>query len=937
MQSTSTDRRPSIRKNRIGGGVLAVTVIVLFAVANLPFDYVERNGDWVGSWQTSDGGAIRYANAMPTMAGWPFRYWVRYELQDRTEDRYWSSLSLFANLVAAVVCGTLVFSFLQLRHRAIESARNRRFTQRMFDATVAVAIVSLPLVVFGLAARTHAQHRRFVERASRFGNCQLSCWLPEPFAASFPAGLVDAWTRVRYVKLFNPDDRIVREAASLATLTGFDFRGGQYDADSLNGFLSSHHCATARITYRELDDQLLSSLLELPWLVELGLNGTNLDSEMFHRFDNVQHLRWVDVQETKIELSRLGKPQWSQSAELLRFPRPRRGTSDSLSLSGWPRLRRLTVDRRSVRSNGSTLTLRFSHLPKFETLVVDRVQKHALTCTDLPQFKGIFEDVEVLFFERGRQSAVPCMTWLTALQIDGAASLTEISCFARDLESLSIRNAPALRRLKLGSYLVSAGDEIRSFETVDAQHCQSWIDHLGGGDGPVRVELIALPLAGIDLSPLVNNSRIRHLRLTKTGVSFEQIKSLDGMTQLETLDLHDCRLEQGDFAWLINRFPLLRDLRVDTALIKKFELTQGDRLQSLTTTTFQQLSDLRVVDVPDLIFDLHMVLAPQRLVIRNAPSLRGIAVEQPWPGGAELSGLRDLEWFLAGGAKLDDAIVDALFECDEVDRLMLAHTSISKERLSALGKFSRLSSLIVPGALVDDDVTAHWKSMTMLQELNLDDSAVSEGTFRWLAGIESLRRLSVNRISLTDTAAIALSGLTQLSELRIADATLNPRPLITLLNAGVLERLDVSGTPMKQDLVDAICRCPSMKWLTVHRGQISEDLLQQLIAANSGLVIDVGAAAERYSKETIAALTERFEQARFGPSSEWIGVVSTVVQGLSMIESVASTGAPTISVPIDSPGAGIPLGAMPQFGGRAGVDQFQRSGTIDPDRFRSVP
>ena len=914
------DPRSSIWKNRSAGGVLAVSVLLLTVIVNLPYRYIERGGGWIGHLEFGDNESNRHVIELPTMAGWPLCYWVQYEFEGQKEDRFWSTTNLVANLLIAIAVAVLVFVFTQMRHRAIESAGNRRLIPKLFDVSVAVLIVLVPLTILAQAYRTKVQHQRLIRQAYQCGNCFVSCWLPEPVAKALPAGLADVLLRVRQVELFRPDDHLLAELATVKTLTGIHVAGRRLDAASLDAFAPLVHLVSVDVTSCDVDHPLVESISRFPWLQQVRLLNTSIDSEMLHRLDSMQRLRFVDLRGTQMQISQLGKPNWSSTVETLALARLADGVDATLTIDNWPKLRSLVIFRSSLRLSDSTITLRLSHLPNLESLSIDRVQKHALIGHDLPRLTTINEDLSFLYFALGERDHVPGLTWLSELHLDGVASLTRIGCFARDLNSLSIRNAPNLRELQLGSYQVCAGGTAL-LETVDPGSCQNWIDELGRGDGPVMVDLTALPLSGIDLSPLVANARIRNLRLANTKVSFQQIKALSEMKQLESLDLNDCPLEQGQLAWLLEHHPKLAELHIDGSMLQEVDLTGTNPLRVLRTTNFKQLRDLRMVDVPDLDVRLHLVGAPDRIVIRNAPSLRGIAVEQPWPKDAEVCGLRDLEWFSAGGAELNDSVVDALLSCEAMDRLTLAYSSISPEKLSRLGELSELSSLSVPGLPVDDQVTAHWHGLTKLQRVNLDDCSISLGTLAWLSQIDPLRRLSINRVNLNDAAAAVIANLVQLTDLQIADTSMNPNPLIALLSRDTLERLDLSGWQLDGELVDALANCLSLQWLTIHHCELSNESLQKIVATNPKLKIDLGEQTQGYSASLVANLETRIiEQARYSSPSWYSQIISTVDYSYAVVGSGREAS--------DSPNR--------RTGSRRQRILGDQPGTIDPEPFRQT-
>ncbi len=911
------DTNSSRLKNRFASAVLGLTVLLLGGLVNLPYRYIERDGRWIGNLQAGDTDVDRRVDHLPTMAGWPFRYWVYYEHEGDVQQRYWSPLHLAWNVVMSVLVATLVFGFTQWRFRMIVSARNRHFTRRLFDISVAIFILLIPLVAYMHADRAKAKQWQTIGQATRFGNCYVSTWLPEPIVDRLPSNLVDTLSRIRHARLNRATDEIISLVVASETLTSLEFTGGDFTASPLEPLSANVHFNAISITGRDLDESLVDSVSRLPWLTELFLDETNLDSTLLRRLDAMQNLRRVGLRNTKVRLSQLGRPDWSATVEHLRLPRPAEGVADELTLDGWPRLRMLTIVRRTLRLNDETLSLRLLNLPKLEVLFLDRVQKHSLTAKNLPRFLRIEEDVQTLFFALGITHHVPGLTWLSELHLENLASMRRIGCYARDLESLFIENAPGLRHLELGSYQVHVGGTAK-LDGVDRDRCQQWIHSLGASDGPVMLDLTALPMDHIDLSALVENPRIRHLRLGNSGVTFQQIQHLSGMSQLEKLDLRDCPLEANQLVWLVDHLPNLTDLLVDVGNLETLDLTSRAKLRYLKTTRFERLRHLRLEDVPNLYGFLHFARTPQQFTIRNAPSLRGIAMEQPWPASAQIDGLRDLEWFSVGGPAVDDSVVDALLSCETMDRLTLAHASVSRQKLMQLGKFRELTVLNLPGAPVDDEVTAGWQKLKRLQEVNLDDSKISVGTFAWLSGIDSLRRLAINRVNVDDAAADALGGFVQLTALELADTSMNPDSLIRLLHQDTLERLDLSGWQLNSELLDALTNCRAMEWLTMHRCKVGEAALARILEQNPDVRIDLGEYPNGYSAGMIAKLQQRIASR---PGRFLMKGISTIDNTFELIDSHLE--------PHEVFAAGTQQ--------RGPQQRFYVPGEIDPDQFRPGP
>ncbi len=465
---------------------------------------------------------------------------------------------------------------------------------------------------------------------------------------------------------------------------------------------------------------------------------------------------------------------------------------------------------------------------------------------------------------------IPGLTWIRSLEIDGADSLTSIGIFARDLESFSIRRVPSLRKLAIGSYLSSLLGEIKP-QPVDPERCRGWIEQLGKTmEGPAALDLSYLPLAEQDLSPLIRNKRIRQLNLNGAGVTYSQVQQLAGMKRLESLLIPSTPLQQNELAWLLDQFPNLRDLWADARDLSNFDLTGRDRLRNVRITPMGNLDELRIVDLTRLSTCIRLTQSPKQLEIRNVPSLRGLAVEGPWPESAELQGLRDLEWFTGGGEGINDRVVNEVLKCDSMDRLTLAYPSVSAETLRRIGSLNELTFLALPGANVNDDVVEHWRGLTSLWEVNLDDTEISVDTIGWLSRMESLRRLSINRVPLTEAAAEALAELQQVSELYLAGVSMSGKNLGRLLQRGSLETLDLSGWEISDEVLEILCSDGAhLKHLILRDNDVDEATFERLLAAAPALYVDMGWIPDFVDQKSLEELHRRAGALRREMNTGW--------------------------------------------------------------------
>lgn len=846
----------SLGKSRIAGLVLACTILAAMGICNLPFQFVETNSRWMGSVEISEGGNVRRFHGLPTMAGWPLRYSIQYDNDGMPDQRYWSTAKLVGNFCIAFCVAVFVYVYIQVKHWKTHGAANGRFTRAIFDGGTALGILMPPLIIVVWNYSVAYQHSRLASQLLRFGNCQMSCWFPEPIAKHVPGGVAQIFMRLREAHLLGPNQQILQRASRLPTLVTLYTYGGEYDASTIKPLTESHHFSALAMNRRNLDRDHVSVVAKLPWLIQLRLVQTNLDNAMMRDLDTLRHLKSVDLSRSNIVLADIGTPDWAATVEEFSVSRPINGSGGSLTVDGWPKLKQLSVSHLTRDMNEAILDVRLTNLPNLKTLRLDRNQKHRLFLRDLPRLARIDEGLANIQRILAYEDLIPGLTWASEMHIDGAASLSRVDCFARDLESLTVKNSNGLRSVSLGSYLVnSMGDSAR--QPADPEKCQEWIDKLGAGMGPGTVELMDLPLGDADLTPLAQNDRIRKLTLINSRVSFDQLQQLEGMEQMERLDISACRLEEDQLTWILEKFPKLEELTIDGSGLARFDLSKSRQLKKVRTTILEEATELRIVDFPSVETHITLARTPNVLEIRDARSLLGLAIREPWPKNAQVSGLRDLEWFAGGGEEIDDNLLDVLLECESLDQLTLAYTSISPEKAAEIGRLHALTLLAMPGSDIDDEVTANWHRLKTLWEVNFDDTSVSVETLAWLSSIESLRRLSLNRVALNEAASDALCEIRQVSELRLSGVPIEPQKLFGLLDGSNVESIDLSGQDVDDEFVDVICHAYNLKQLTLRNTPIDAKSLRRILDSNPGIYVELGDRPEFVDDKLAAELSER--------------------------------------------------------------------------------
>ncbi|MCH1442106.1 MAG: hypothetical protein L7W43_20745 [Rubripirellula sp.] len=846
--------------------LLTAAVISLGVIANLPFKYVEVSGTWRGVAQSEEMSRTVSDDQMPVMAGWPFKYSIQYKSDLPLEPRYWSPLRLACNTLIFVLVIVAVYGYVWYRGNYVARMPNQRRTQ-LLDIGTALAIILIPALILGGEYYGALKHRKIAKELGRSGNCFRSVWIPETLANRVPAGLQQVLQRIRSIDLISADANTTALACRTPGVVAITFMTCEVTADQLSPLADNPHFCGLQISRQNLDSSQLDAIADLSNLKRLDLSTTNLDSTQLGKLDHLP-LKHINLTNTELQLSEIGKPGWSKTAETLSLSRPPKGSTDTFEIEGWPCLRNLRVYRPTRISNPDVLKVKLTDLPALSIVSLDRNQQHDLELKNLPLLSSFDEGLGYLQTILASDAKIPGNMWLARFRASNTPSLKNFGCYARNLDQLSLEAMTKLRSLELGSYKVSVLNGIHTDDTP-LKNADAWIAQLGERVGPSTLNLMGLPLRKTDLSPLRNNPGIRHLNLLETGITFNQVRQLAGMKQLESLIIRDCEVEQESLAWILNEFPNLDELVINGESLATVDLSEHEHLRKLRITKLAKPQQVSLVDVPLLKTELHLDQCPKKLEIRNAKSMTGLSVNAPWPKHAKLRGMRDLDWFAVGGRNVTDDLIDEVLVCKKLDQLTLAYTSISKSRLKQIGKLKTLSTLSVPGSKIDPSVIASWTPLKSLWDVNLDDTNISTSTLVWLGNIGSLRRLSLNRTRLNNQASEKIGGLTQLSELQLAEVKIEKKRIRPLLQANNIESLNLSGWQIDDEMTNWLLDTKSLRLLTLHGCQITPHQLERFMDRTPPISLDLGPQIATLDTETQRELESRVRKLTLGTIEGW--------------------------------------------------------------------
>lgn len=868
----TTGKETAAKENSAKGHIhfvalLLTTVIIgLGVIANLPLKYVEVNGSWRGVVQTDEMTRTVSDDQMPVMAGWPLQYSIQYHSDLPLEPRFWSPLRLACNILIFVLVIVAVYGYVWYRGNYISKVPNQRRVQ-LLDVGTAMAIILIPALILGIEYYGAWKHQNIARQLGRSGNCFRSVWIPKALATRVPPGLQQVLKRIRSIDLISADATTTALACQTSGVVAITFMTCDVTADQLSTLVDNPHFRGLQISRQDLDGSLIDAIADLSNLTRLDLSTTNLDRTQLGKLDHLP-LKHVNLTNTKLQLSEIGKPGWSNTAETLSLSRPPKGSTDTLEIEAWPRLRNLRVYRPTRISNPSILKVRLADLPALSIVSLDRNQQHDLELENLPLLASFDEGLGYLQTILASDTKIPGNMWLARFKATNTPSLKNFGCYARDLDQLSLEAMTTLRSLDLGSYKVSVMNGIHTDDTP-LKNADAWIAQLGERVGPSTLNLMGLPLREKDLSPLRKNRGIRHLNLIETGITFNQVQQLAGMKQLESLIIRDCEVEQESLAWILNEFPNLDELVINGESLATVDVSEHEHLRRLRITKLAKPQRVSLVDVPLLKTELHLDQCPRELEIYNAKSMTGLSVNAPWPKHAKLQGMRDLDWFAVGGRNVTDDLIDEVLVCEKLDQLTLAYTSISTSRLKLIGKLKTLSTLSVPGSELDPSVIAAWTQLKSLWDVNLDDTDISTSTLVWLGNIGSLRRLSLNRTRLTDQTSEKIADLTQLSELQLAEVKIDKKRIRPLLQANNIESLNLSGWQIDDEMTNWLLDTKSLRLLTLHDCQITQQQLERFMNRMPPISLDLGPQVESLDAATQRELEHRVRRLTLGTIEGW--------------------------------------------------------------------
>ncbi len=753
------------------------------------------------------------------------------------------------NVAAAVGLCVLTFAFALVVQSLLrfQSGSATTFDKRQLGlATIPLACFLAAMAVFASEVRQQSLvERSFVKRLVNYGAVERTTVVPKFLYQRLPSHWLLPFTRIASYRVTSaPSDLI---------------------ANSLQ------HDSIRNISVEDVsvDDQLWSELI----------NSTTLDSLRFDYCDFLVENAIAAGPHTSLRSLTLYQCWGSES---MTDSIPSMTSLESLSLNLSPISRPQTVaaslpadlkDLRLTISATDATDLRFHDLRKLEILKLDSSTNTftddvaALDLRDLPQLTSVtispwlrmnISAVSVprlqsiaagrAFRHRGDvDDRGPESLRVCRLSIQQAPCLQELRLAAECLESFAIEQTPNFRSLVITpprwfqnqALAVASSDDETSANQRRA--VSRWMEDLATCDGPVSVDLSGLRMTGVDLTSLRNNSRIRALILTNTGVRASELVAIGHGNRIKSLKLQGCQIDHDELQSLLTAFKGIERLLIDTDNLEQIEIVDQPQLTDLFGSSVRSARRVKIVGCPKLTGNLAFGNGLESLEIRDGLSLKSLTVKGLLPPNAVLSGLRDLEIVELSGRNFNEQHFAALLECKSLSELSLAMPSVSAASLQRLGELEAMMVLRLPGANLTDEVVSQWGALTMLREVDLSFTRVSGQSLRMLSAHKNIQRLCVNHTQVQSSEIPLVSQIDGLLEIEFAGIGISPDDLRLCLRPSTIDRINLSGVAVGAELVDVLASDDAnhLLFAGLRRCKLLDDDVRRIATAHPQLAMDI--------------------------------------------------------------------------------------------------
>ncbi len=707
-------------------------------------------------------------------SGWPIKFYNKIEYPGLPSLQTLSWSQLWLNLIVWTLIASCVAVYFRLSQTGKESERTKvpaRLGQvKLLDLFV---IMLLFAMAAGYWRLLEYRKRMEVQLAKTIvehgGTVETQVIAPAILRQMFPQEYLFIFARITAATLESPSDLLLEQVLSVTELRCLRLGGGDYDLAKLKELRLLPFLRELRVSGRELDGAAIAVIGSCKQLLSLNLMRTNVSDEGIHAISDMPRLRSVNLVHTSVSLSKIGKPNWAQTVQDLFLPHPGRDDAVDTSLEegvchkhiirGWPELRLLRCVEHDELENDRSVDLEIADCPRLATIGLDVFQRFDLHLSNLAELTQIAAELPQWVSRISAKVKTGKDISIRKLHVNQVPKLTNLVVAGKGLEEIALQTAD-VERLRISSaYLwnptAQANGATRRQTNFDDGLSlairQAWIDQLGRNDGPIKVDLSWSNLEGVNLSPLVGNRGLQDLDLSHSFVSDEQLLQLAGSPSLRRIQLLGSDISGASLGKVLSELTSIKELRTNSPNVRLLNLESLENVERI----FQgqeprDIVRLRLVSMPNLkeAFENRSPLQSCQLV--DIPSVRGLSFQSHLPANTTIEGLRDLQFFSAGGPTVTDKILMEVLACKQLKSLTLAYaTNVSTDALAQISELPELEYLALPGCNIDIPFVQSIKKLKKLRGIVLDDTLITDEFFE---GVElaDMKQFSVNRTKVTD-------------------------------------------------------------------------------------------------------------------------------------------------------------------------------------------
>ena len=857
------------RRAKWTGGLFAVAAVAVFVIVNLPWQYATIDSDYPNS--LGDSGRLEWAPRTEpvTRAGWPWRYQVT--SHERAADevsfvtRHWSVVALVGNcLVAAIGCALVWWLTIYRCHRLLASANPVR-TRKWFDVGIALACLLIPALVAGQLYWVSRQHRELASLVDEHGSARLSVQVPAWLGDRVPDAFKPFLARVRVVVLERPDQETLERVFACRTLQHLSIRNSDLTTVDLQEMRQSYELSGVALERCQIERDDVAAVASLTSLTRLSFRSSVLPDGDLRPLAKLPWLNVLDLRNTEISLSKLGRPRWADSIRRLYLSVPDKSSGDaSLTLKGWESLKQLVIVAprgRPAKSREPTLDINVSDLPSLERLLLTPGPTYRLVGQNLPSLGAIetrrwSEEAQFPMWDSALR-----LCQFEVFDLDSAAQLTELTLSANRLTRFRLRHVDRLQQV-----LCCVVDRSRTETTIpylpQRGQVQNIIGELRDQPSIQFLNLSGLPLKDTDLSPLAELPYLKSLNLNFTGVQIDQLSWVPEAPSLQAVTASQCPGERTVVeAWLAN-LPKLKRLSLDLKDLPKLTIENNLAIEALTTDEFENLKELSLVNLPRL--ESAMVISGplQRVRIEHLLRLTELRFHSPLPADIVLEGLPSLTVFSAGGPECTDEIVDSLKTAPRLRELTLAYPNVSTAQLKKIGMHGELQELRLRGCNINKEILQYWHQLNLLRSVDLGDNPIDEATLQWMRSLPTLRQLELAHNELSQAVWMELMSMRQLAELTFNDMDIPIEAMQMLASAKSVQRLELVDLRLSEAHWKALEGASSLDRLVIRNCGLDESQLVRLLRSNASVAIDTGGSPNLRSAKSADLTVTQFRRLR---------------------------------------------------------------------------